>query len=360
MARSLLRNLTISLVFGSNCSLCYLSVKQKTLEAALNYRFNEPSYLENALLHPSHPSATADSQFERLEFLGDRVLNLIVAEFLFESADGKVGFLNNRLSSLISSESCLQIAKFIQLDSHLKAVYGNPKSKILADGVEALLGAVYLDGGFESCRAIVTKSWIPFLVDAGADRNINRCKNDLQNWLFSQPEKILPRYVIEDIGNDSDPKFQCIVELGVGWPSFSGNGNSKKAAEKMAASAALDWIRAQDTSTTISPSISSDTLKTINPGAVLSPKNELQEWMWQQGWLGGVGDSGPHYTVSETTTGTMPPTFQCILELRQGLRPTFSGQGQTKKRAEAKAAEEAMDWIQAHGVQGFYEDSDPI
>lgn len=247
-------------------SLCTLSVEQKPLEVALNYQFTEPRYLRMALIHPSQPSAILSnvSEFGRLEFLGDRVLNFIVSEYLFKScSDEKEGILSDKLSLLVSNESCVQIAKFIELDLHLKAVHSSQNSRILADGVEALLGAVYLDGGLEACRPIIINSWIPFLEGIRDDKYAHNAKSDLQKWLHSQNRTRLPIYVTEDIGSSIEPHFRCTVKMGHEWPLFSGHGNSKKAAEQMAARTALDWIHARDNAATTSLASSPSSLSPI-------------------------------------------------------------------------------------------------
>ena len=143
--------------------------------------------------------------------------------------------------------ACLRIAIFIKLDSHLKVQdNGSKKSKILADGVEAVLGAVFTDGGMEACRKIVTKSWIPFLLEnAGGESDNNDYRQDLQEWLHSQPADGRfpePLYSSESVGNDREPEFKCIVKLGDNWPCFPGCGRNKKYATQMAAKAAMKWI----------------------------------------------------------------------------------------------------------------------
>jgi len=214
----------------------FLSSSEKELQAALKFKFFKPDYLHKALLHPSHPHAgTTTCQFQRLEFLGDRVLNLIVAKYLHDKYPiAQEGELNERLSSLVSADACRRIAKLIQLEKYLKtAVDSDRDSKILADGVEALLGAVYCDGGETSdgmaaCEKIVTESWIPFLEKAGAnpvnilnknDGNNNynnkiNAKGELQMWTQSQLEKCIPKYeVVEKTGPDHRPTFRVRVRL---------------------------------------------------------------------------------------------------------------------------------------------------
>jgi ribonuclease-3 len=214
----------------------------------IEYRFSDPDLLTKALLHPSHPNANPnDCQFGRFELLGDSVLSLIVTEYLLASTPrAKTGWLTTRRAALVSNESCLRIAKFIKLDSHLKVQdNGSKKSKILADGVEAVLGAVFTDGGMEACRKIVTKSWIPFLLEnaEGESDNYNY-KKDLQEWLHLQPADgrfSEPRYSFESAGSDIEPEFKCVVKLGENknWRCFSGCGRNKKNASQMAAKAAM-------------------------------------------------------------------------------------------------------------------------
>ena len=248
MMRKKLGYVLICVVF----SLCSsLSISSTPLERALNYQFLVPEYLTEALLHPSHPSAISHrSQFERLEFLGDRVLNLIVAEYLYDSCSEQEGPLSERLASLVSTESCLQIAKFIELEKYLKAVNGVKSSKILADGVEALLGAVYRDGGLETCRNIVINSWIPFLErdEPYSSNNLQLAKSNLQKWLQSQEVRRLPIYSAHiKSGSEHEPVFECTVNLGCDkLPIFSGHGSSKKSSEQSAAISAMNWIQSQN------------------------------------------------------------------------------------------------------------------
>jgi ribonuclease-3 len=218
--------------------------KFKELETKLGYKFKDPGFLERALTHASvRGGKVARSDNERLEFIGDRVLGLAIAEALNKQyPEANEGELARRYNRLVRGEACAKVARDIGLGSHLILSEseadsgGRNKTTILADAAEALLGAVFIDGGFEKARTVVTRLWqdqsepVPEVtVDA---------KSALQEWAQGQG-LALPRYtVVARNGPDHAPRFTAEVLISGKAPA-QGEGASKRIAEQAAANALL-------------------------------------------------------------------------------------------------------------------------
>lgn len=225
--------------------------KYRALETALGYKFKSESLLERALTHSSVRGSDAKrADNERLEFIGDRVLGLIIAEMLHEGHPTlSEGELARRYNTLVRGESCARMARQIGLGAHLILSAsegdngGREKENILADAIEAVLGAVFLDGGFLKARDVVRRIW-----DAGPDAVTSATgsadpKSALQEWAQGRGLP-LPRYTpLERSGPDHAPLFRTEVRL-TGLPPAQGSGPSKRAAEQAAASAMLIEVAA--------------------------------------------------------------------------------------------------------------------
>lgn len=213
------------------------------LETALGYRFKSQDLLLRALTHASTRANGSRNDNERLEFLGDRVLGLVMAERLLEAfPEAAEGDLAKRFNRLVKGETCAAIGQAIGLGQHLvlseseAGSGGRTKATILADAVEALLGAVFLDSGFDKARAVVLNLWQNRMADMpqiAADP-----KSALQEWAQGQGLE-LPRYVeVARSGPDHAPRFVAEVRIN-GCKPARGEGNSKRSAEQAAASALL-------------------------------------------------------------------------------------------------------------------------
>jgi len=221
-------------------------VKLDSLQEQLGHRFQDPRLLEQALTHRSHSTP----HNERLEFLGDGVLNCIVAAELYTRFPGlKEGELSRLRASLVREERLHEIAARLALGDFLRLGDGELKSggfrrpSILADALEALIGGVFLDGGFESAREVVLRVYRPMLDSAGPPAVGKDPKTQLQEWLQSR-RYALPRYsVVATRGAAHEQRFEveCLVrELDL---RTVGTGTSRRLAEQEAARAAYDQLQ---------------------------------------------------------------------------------------------------------------------
>jgi ribonuclease-3 len=218
--------------------------KFKDLEKKLGYRFKDVTLIERALTHASVRGGKTDrGDNERLEFIGDRVLGLAIAEVLsHEYPDASEGELARRYNRLVRGEACARVARGIDLGQHLILSEseddsgGREKTTILADAVEAVLGAVFLDAGFDKARAVVRKLWQE-QSDAVPEVTVD-AKSQLQEWAQGQG-LALPKYtVVSRKGPDHAPHFTAEVLISGKAPA-RGEGASKRIAEQDAASALL-------------------------------------------------------------------------------------------------------------------------
>jgi ribonuclease-3 len=208
------------------------------LEARLGHHFQDPDLLRLALSHAS----LGEASNERLEFLGDRVLGLIVAEKLYADFPGmSEGGLAVRLNALVRKESCARVAEAAELGQHLvmaaseQGSGGRRKSAILAGACEAVMAALYLDGGMEAARRFVLRYWKDGFAELAADPR--DAKTSLQEWAQSGalPQRAQPVYALKSrAGPDHAPVFTVEVTL----PELTaeeGRGASKREAEQDAA-----------------------------------------------------------------------------------------------------------------------------
>lgn len=222
------------------------------LESAIGYAFADRERLVRALTHSSArgllPPHRMDAVLhnERLEFLGDRVLGLAMAEAVFVGyPHAPEGELARHFNRLVCKEACARVADRLGLGQHLIMGAGERASQrahatILADACEALLGAVYRDGGFEAARGVIVRLWAAELAnDAQPQRAIQKdAKTALQEWAQARAMP-LPRYSeIGRSGPDHAPQFLFAVQL-PGHTRAEGAGDSKRAAEHAAARAFL-------------------------------------------------------------------------------------------------------------------------
>jgi ribonuclease III len=213
------------------------------LEARLGYRFRDLDLATLALTHLSAQAAGGRS-YQRLEFLGDRVLGVVVADHLYRSFPlATEGELSIRLAKLVRRETCAAIATEWDVGPHVVLGLGEArgggrkKAAILSDVCESIIGAVFLDGGFEAARGLVLRSWAARLTaDAEPARD---AKTALQEWAQARALSA-PRYEeAARSGPAHAPLFVMRVEL-PGYESATGEANSKRAAEQAAAQAFLD------------------------------------------------------------------------------------------------------------------------
>lgn len=218
----------------------------KKLEKAIGYSFQNSRLLQQALTHPSALPSGQGVDFERLEFLGDRVLGLVVAKWLYEEfPHEKEGDLAKRLAGLVRKETLVDIAKAIDLNQFMKMKREKGVSEtkrletLLADACEALIGALYLDGGLEPAHTFIHQHWNDLFQKTSEPPRDS--KSILQEWIQGKG-KSHPQYVvISSSGPAHSPHF--VVEVQVeGLQSITGEGSSKRQAEKVAAQNMLDMI----------------------------------------------------------------------------------------------------------------------
>ena len=222
-----------------------LSADIQAFTALIGYTFRTPALLVQALTHPSMSSPTrADNQ--RLEFLGDRILGLVMAEALL-SADTTAaeGQLAPRFNALVRKETCADVARAYGLGEVLKLGRsemisgGRRKEALLGDALEAVIAAVYVDGGFEAARSLILRLWGDRI--QGVEADARDAKTSLQEW--AQGRGMAPPAYIEDAreGPDHQPIFTVRVTLADGKTETARAG-SKRQAEQMAARALLARI----------------------------------------------------------------------------------------------------------------------
>ena len=221
----------------------------KTLEEKLGYSFRDPSLLENALTHSScaNESRGKLQSNERLEFLGDSILGMVVAEHLYRNHPNlPEGELTRTRAALVCEDSLVEVAEALGLGGYLKlgkgeeAGGGRNRPSIRADAVEAVLAAVYLDGGIGSARKIIQKY---ILSKEVAGLTVARdYKTALQELVQRESGRVLKYRLTGESGPDHDKRFFVEVDLN-GQSVGSGEGRSKKEAEQMAAKAAIQRLK---------------------------------------------------------------------------------------------------------------------
>ncbi len=221
------------------------------LVGAIGYDFHQPALLRQALTHPSatHGRHGAESDnYERLEFLGDRVLGLIVADCLLARVPAESeGSLARRLAALVRRETLAEVAGEIGLGDHLILGPGeveagsHENASLLADACEAVIGALYLDAGLEAARAFVVARWTPHLeADLTPPQD---AKTALQEWAQGRGLP-LPEYrEVAREGPPHEPVFTVEVEVREHPPAI-GRGLSKRLAEQAAAESLLAHLTA--------------------------------------------------------------------------------------------------------------------
>tara|TARA_B100001996_G_scaffold5047_1_gene4240 strand:+ start:3681 stop:4364 length:684 start_codon:yes stop_codon:yes gene_type:complete len=212
------------------------------LEKKIKYDFNNKDLLEEALTHSSFKNNSNSNQ-ERLEFLGDRVLGLVIAEFLFQNfLSEREGVLTNKFRYLVQNKQCTKIAEKLDIISYLQ-LGNSEKNKtthsILADSMEALLGAVYLDGGYDVSKKVILSLWDEYLNNDEILNATVSSKNILQEYLHANSFSEASYSVISKDGEDHKPSF--LVEVSVDKiGKVNALGKSIKEAEINAAKKFID------------------------------------------------------------------------------------------------------------------------
>lgn len=208
------------------------------LHERLGYKFRDGELLQQALTHGSKGKSTQN--YERLEFLGDRVLSLVIAEALMEKhRKEKEGTLAARHSALVRGDVCAAVGEDMGLDEFIsvgdteKRVGVHKMRSVLGDAVEALIGAIYLDGGLSHARDVILRFWASALNKP--DTALKDAKTFIQEWALAKSLP-LPRYdLVARDGPEHKPRFVIEVQIEK-HQAAQGEGASKQAAEMAAAS----------------------------------------------------------------------------------------------------------------------------
>jgi len=219
------------------------------LSQALDYRFAEPALLKNALVHRSAPNEHPDiypNSNERLEFLGDAVLDLVIARALYERfTNAPEGVLTRYKSSLVNEGALANLARGLNLGKYLilgrgeEETQGRGKPSILSDALEAVLGAIYLDGGMEAAEGVIRQLFNDRL-ETVAEHSAPRgdYKTALQEWAQANGYG-LPRYQLKETSGPDHRRTYTLAVYLSDKEIAVGSGTSKRDAERLAARTAL-------------------------------------------------------------------------------------------------------------------------
>jgi ribonuclease-3 len=221
------------------------------LQAALGYRFNDAHLLQQALTHRSCPG----DNNERLEFLGDAVLDVVIAEVVFRThANAPEGDLSRLRASLVKDTSLAELSSSLGLGDHLVLGGGERKSgghrreSILADALEAIFGAVYLDAGFEAARSVIERAFGDRLTNLPSVDELRDPKTRLQEWLQARALG-LPSYELASVsGKAHQQKFEVSCSVRDGTTVTTGSGTTRRNAEQESAEKMLAALAEGDTS----------------------------------------------------------------------------------------------------------------
>lgn len=216
------------------------------LEQRLEYRFRDRTLISQALTHPSFEHERAGvGDYQRLEFLGDAILGMVLAEALYgHFPEGDEGVLSRSRSQMADQDTLADIARccglgdFIRLGRGEEQSSGRKKDSILADVLEALIAAVYLDGGLEESRRLILRLFDEHLTISESDLKINDPKSELQELLSCQHLAAPHYHLVEESGPPHDRHFRFQVLVGADVAG-EGEGRSKKIAQQAAATQAL-------------------------------------------------------------------------------------------------------------------------
>lgn len=214
------------------------------LEELIGYSFQDKALLHTAM---THSSTGAHNNYERLEFLGDRVLGLVVSEILYEKFDNeKEGDLAKRLASLVQGSWLAKVAEDIHLGDYMsfsvseREAGGDHNENILSDGMESLIGALYLDADLKTCRDFIEKIWGDAFYQM--KKPPQHPKTALQEWAQGKGLPVPSYKIVGQSGPDHAPLFDIEVSVS-GYAAVSAQGRSRQLAEKAAAKAFLKTMK---------------------------------------------------------------------------------------------------------------------
>ena len=220
-----------------------MKINYHKLEKKIKVFFKDKNLLIKSLTHKSY---SKEINYEKLEFLGDRVLGLVIAKKLLEIyPDEKEGVLDKKYASLVNKKTCLQIAKKINLDKYILTLDVRKKNnilenKVLSDCCEALIGSIYLDKGFNSVERFILELWSDNIKDSIITQV--DAKTKLQELSLKKFKKLPVYKLISNTGPRHKPLFKVGVKL-INTEFFLAEGNSKKDAEQNAAILCLESIK---------------------------------------------------------------------------------------------------------------------
>ena len=221
----------------------------KTLMERLGYTFRDETLLKTALTHPSYGGDRHVPHYQRLEFLGDAVLQLAISRFLFEHYPDQEGKLSRARARLVCEESLAEASQQYHLGDYLilspgeERTGGRERPSILADAMEAIFAAVYLDGGWDEAEALILRALAKPLRDHPVDRELDYDYKSLLQIVTQRDYGEMPVYeLIERTGEEHRPTFTMRVTLN-GRELGRGSGHSKHAAQQQAAQNAYNQLK---------------------------------------------------------------------------------------------------------------------
>lgn len=228
-----------------------MATPEERLQETLGYQFSDLSLLRRALTHASAVAEGVGTEtFERLEFLGDAVLELAISDYLYaEYPELSEGEMTKTRASVVQEPALAELAEELDLAAAIVLGKGEAdgggreKDSILSDALEAVLGAAYLDGGFDRAREVIARRWAPLIEDRVVSPGGKDYKTRLHEVLASQG--LTPDYVFTEEGPDHAKVFQAELYID-GKQAGHGSGTSKKRAQQEAARRALESIELGD------------------------------------------------------------------------------------------------------------------
>jgi len=207
-------------------------------EQKLGYYFKDKMLLEQALTHSSMDNGAS---YERLEFLGDRVLSFVIADMLFRAFPSEdEGALAKRHSTVVKQGALEKVADKLEISKYMKYAQKSPTRSMIADVVEALIAALYLDGGFAVAEIFIKKHWESVIHATALPPE--DAKSALQEWAQARGMALPVYKVVKTSGPDHSPVFVLEVSL-EGFPPQQAESTSKQAAQKLAAGMLLEFLR---------------------------------------------------------------------------------------------------------------------